>query len=157
MDGFNNFIEMITSFIWADWVLYVVLGVGVLSTIWSGFSQYRALTHGVAVTRGKYDDPDDPGAISHFQALSAALSATSSSGRSAESGAFGSSTASGTPAVDAPNRAPIRFSRCICPRVSGSGGNDDDDDNDDDAALTGRVEGPGRTEVTGRFKENPNA
>ena len=76
MDGFNNFIEMITGVIWADWVLYVVLGVGVLFTIWSGFSQYRALTHGVAVTRGKYDDPDDPGAISHFQALSAALSAT---------------------------------------------------------------------------------
>ncbi|MDG2029463.1 MAG: amino acid carrier protein [Phycisphaerales bacterium] len=76
MDGFNNFIEMITSFIWADWVLYVVLGVGVLFTLWSGFSQYRALTHGVAVTRGKYDNPDDPGAISHFQALSAALSAT---------------------------------------------------------------------------------
>ncbi|MCH2145616.1 MAG: alanine:cation symporter family protein [Phycisphaerales bacterium] len=76
MDGFNDFIEMITGFIWADWVLYVVLGVGVLFTLWSGFSQYRALTHGVAVTRGKYDDPDDPGAISHFQALSAALSAT---------------------------------------------------------------------------------
>lgn len=76
MDGFNDFIETITGFIWADWVLYVVLGVGVLFTLWSGFSQYRALTHGVAVTRGKYDDPDDPGAISHFQALSAALSAT---------------------------------------------------------------------------------
>ncbi len=26
--------------------------------------------------RGRYDDPDDPGAINHFQALSAALSAT---------------------------------------------------------------------------------
>jgi AGCS family alanine or glycine:cation symporter len=57
-------------------VLYTVLGVGVLFTIWSVFCQYRALTHGVAVTRGKYDDPDDPGAINHFQALSAALSAT---------------------------------------------------------------------------------
>ena len=45
-------------------------------TIWSRFSQYTALTHGFHVVRGKYDDPDDPGAISHFQALSAALSAT---------------------------------------------------------------------------------
>ncbi len=76
MDAFNNFIEQITAFVWADWVLYVVLGVGVLFTIWSGFGQYRALTHGVSVTKGNYDDPDDPGAISHFQALSAALSAT---------------------------------------------------------------------------------
>jgi AGCS family alanine or glycine:cation symporter len=76
MDAFNNFIESITSFIWADWVLYAVLGVGVLFTLWSGFSQFRALTHGISVTKGDYDDPSDPGAISHFQALSAALSAT---------------------------------------------------------------------------------
>ena len=75
-DSFNTFIESITGVIWADWVLYVVLAVGVLFTLWSGFSQYKALTHGVAVTAGKYDNPDDPGAISHFQALSAALSAT---------------------------------------------------------------------------------
>ncbi|HHN79139.1 MAG TPA: hypothetical protein ENK11_10785, partial [Phycisphaerales bacterium] len=34
------------------------------------------LTHGVGVVRGKYDDHSDPGAINHFQALSAALSAT---------------------------------------------------------------------------------
>ncbi len=34
------------------------------------------MTHGIRVVRGIYDNPDDPGAISHFQALSAALSAT---------------------------------------------------------------------------------
>ena len=33
-------------------------------------------THGIAVVFGRYDKHDDPGAISHFQALSAALSAT---------------------------------------------------------------------------------
>jgi len=76
MDGFNDFIESITTVIWADWVLYTVLAVGLLFTLWSGICQWRALTHGVAVTAGRYDDPDDPGAISHFQALSAALSAT---------------------------------------------------------------------------------
>ena len=53
-----------------------IVGTGILFTIWSGFSQYRALTHGPAVVRGIYDDPNDPGAINHFQALSAALSAT---------------------------------------------------------------------------------
>ena len=71
-----NFFNALNAVIWHNWVLYAVLGTGVLFTIWSGFSQYRALTHGVAVTRGKYDNEDDPGAISHFQALSAALSAT---------------------------------------------------------------------------------
>jgi AGCS family alanine or glycine:cation symporter len=76
VEAFTNALNAINGVIWADWVLYTVLGVGVLFTLWSGFCQYRALTHGIAVTRGKYDDPDDPGAISHFQALSAALSAT---------------------------------------------------------------------------------
>ena len=76
MDRFNAVLESINGVIWADWVLYTVLAVGLLFTLWSGICQYRALTHGVAVTAGKYDEPDDPGAISHFQALSAALSAT---------------------------------------------------------------------------------
>ncbi|MCH2132256.1 MAG: amino acid carrier protein [Phycisphaerales bacterium] len=76
MDGFNDFLGAINDIIWTEWMLYILLGTGVLFTLWSGFSQFRALTHGVAVTAGKYDDPDDPGAISHFQALSAALSAT---------------------------------------------------------------------------------
>jgi AGCS family alanine or glycine:cation symporter len=62
--------------IWHDSVLYIVLAVGLLFTIWSGFCQYHALTHGVRVITGRYDDKRDPGAISHFQALSAALSAT---------------------------------------------------------------------------------
>ena len=47
-----------------------------LFTLWSFFGQYRALTHGPKVVRGVYDDPNDPGAINHFQALSAALSGT---------------------------------------------------------------------------------
>lgn len=76
MELFNEILGTANGIIWHDVVLYIVLAVGVLFTIWSGFCQYRALTHGVQVTRGIYDDPDDPGAINHFQALSAALSAT---------------------------------------------------------------------------------
>ncbi|MBG85138.1 MAG: hypothetical protein CMJ40_11415 [Phycisphaerae bacterium] len=76
MDAFNEFLGNINDVIWANWVLYTVLGVGVLFTLWTGFCQWRSLTHGIAVTTGRYDDPDDPGAINHFQALSAALSAT---------------------------------------------------------------------------------
>ena len=76
MEGLSNFLAVLNGVLWAEPVLYMLLGTGVLFTIWSGFAQYRALTHGTAVVRGKYDNPDDPGAISHFQALSAALSAT---------------------------------------------------------------------------------
>ncbi|MCP4091724.1 MAG: alanine:cation symporter family protein [Gammaproteobacteria bacterium] len=66
----------INSILWHDYVLYAMVITGITFTFWSGFSQYRALTHGTKVIRGIYDDPNDPGAINHFQALSTALSAT---------------------------------------------------------------------------------
>jgi AGCS family alanine or glycine:cation symporter len=75
-ESFMEGVDAVNGVIWADWVLYTVLGVGVLFTVWSLVSQWRALVHGTAVPAGKYDDKDDPGAINHFQALSAALSAT---------------------------------------------------------------------------------
>ncbi|MCA9638751.1 MAG: sodium:alanine symporter family protein, partial [Myxococcales bacterium] len=76
LQTFNDVLSAINGVIFHDVVLFTVLGVGVLFTIWSGFCQYHALSHGVSVIRGRYDDKDDPGAINHFQALSAALSAT---------------------------------------------------------------------------------
>ena len=76
VNALNEVLNVVNGVIWHQYVLFVVLAVGVLFTIWTGFCQYRALTHGSAVIRGKYDDKNDPGAINHFQALSAALSAT---------------------------------------------------------------------------------
>ena len=76
MADFSAFIATLNGILWHEYVLFGIVGTGVLFTVWSGFSQYRALTHGPAVIRGVYDDPDDPGAINHFQALAAALSAT---------------------------------------------------------------------------------
>jgi len=76
MDAIEGFVNSINGILFSNYTIYALLAVGVLFTIWSGFGQYRALTHGVAVIRGKYDDRNDPGAINHFQALSAALSAT---------------------------------------------------------------------------------
>jgi AGCS family alanine or glycine:cation symporter len=76
MEAINGFVNAANGYLFSQWVVYALLGTGILFTIWSGFGQYRALTHGVAVIRGKYDRKDDPGAINHFQALSAALSAT---------------------------------------------------------------------------------
>jgi AGCS family alanine or glycine:cation symporter len=76
MDAIVATINTLNDIIWHDYALFALLGVGILFTVWSGFGQYRALTHGVSVVRGKYDDRNDPGAINHFQALSTALSAT---------------------------------------------------------------------------------
>lgn len=66
----------INAVLWNQTWILIIAATGVVFTIWSGFSQYRALTHGSRVLRGEYDDPRDPGAINHFQALSAALSGT---------------------------------------------------------------------------------
>ncbi len=76
MAEFSALLALLNDILWHEYVLYAIVGTGVLFTIWSGFSQYRALTHGPSIIRGVYNDPDDPGAINHFQALSAALSAT---------------------------------------------------------------------------------
>ena len=72
----NDVVSAIGGLLFHDYVVYALLLTGLLFTLWSGFGQYRALTHGVKVIRGDYDKKDDPGAITHFQALSAALSAT---------------------------------------------------------------------------------
>ncbi|HUG89787.1 MAG TPA: alanine/glycine:cation symporter family protein [Planctomycetaceae bacterium] len=69
-------IEPVANFLWGPWTPWILLAAGILFTVWTRFAQALALTHGVAVIRGVYDDPKDPGAINHFQALSAALSAT---------------------------------------------------------------------------------
>lgn len=57
-------------------IVIALLGTGVLMTLRLGFIQIRRLPHGFGVTSGKYDDPDEPGDVSHFQALTTALSAT---------------------------------------------------------------------------------
>lgn len=44
--------------------------------LYSGFVPFRFLKHAIFVLIGRYDDPDDPGDINHFQALSSALAAT---------------------------------------------------------------------------------
>jgi AGCS family alanine or glycine:cation symporter len=57
-------------------VVIALLGTGCFLTLRLGFIQLRRLGHGFAVTSGVYDDPDEPGDVSHFQALTTALSAT---------------------------------------------------------------------------------
>jgi AGCS family alanine or glycine:cation symporter len=76
MFDINEFMATLNGILWHETVLFTLLATGVVFTIWSRFAQFSSLTHGIRVVRGTYDDPADPGAISHFQALSAALSAT---------------------------------------------------------------------------------
>jgi AGCS family alanine or glycine:cation symporter len=56
-------------------VLWLVMG-SVYLTVRMGFINLRAFKHAIDVTRGKFSNPDDLGEVSHFQALTTALSAT---------------------------------------------------------------------------------
>ncbi|MEN0047373.1 MAG: sodium:alanine symporter family protein [Bacteroidota bacterium] len=54
----------------------LLLTTGLLLTFRLKFIQFRKFWHGIQVVRGKYDDPNAKGEVSHFQALTTALSAT---------------------------------------------------------------------------------
>ena len=56
-------------------VLWLVIG-AIFFTLRMGFINIRGFMHAINVTRGKYDNPHETGEVSHFQALSSALSAT---------------------------------------------------------------------------------
>jgi AGCS family alanine or glycine:cation symporter len=58
------------------YMVLLLIGTGIFLTLRTGFVQIRRFGHGVAVATGKYDDPSEPGDVSHFQALTTALSAT---------------------------------------------------------------------------------
>lgn len=76
MKSFKEFTDWFDGIIWTPWLFFLLLGCGLLFSVASKLVQWRALTHGFQVIRGKYDREDDAGHISHFQALCAALSAT---------------------------------------------------------------------------------
>ncbi len=57
-------------------MVIALLGTGIFVTIKLGFPQLRYIWHGLKVTGGIYDDPNDEGDLNHFRALTTALSAT---------------------------------------------------------------------------------
>ncbi len=62
--------------VWGTWLVILLVGAGFILTLVNGFPQLRGFRHALSVIRGHYDNPDEEGEINHFQALTAALSAT---------------------------------------------------------------------------------
>ena len=56
-------------------LIWLVVG-AMIFTVYMGFINIRGFRHALDVVRGRYDDPSDSGEVSHFQALTAALSGT---------------------------------------------------------------------------------
>ena len=76
IDTINNTLNVWVGYIWGTPLVVLLVGTGVVLTVTMGFPQWRGFLHAIDVVRGKFDDPNDPGEISHFQALTTALSAT---------------------------------------------------------------------------------
>jgi AGCS family alanine or glycine:cation symporter len=77
MDLINNFFANLSNFLWGNFgVANLVIGGGIFFLLYSRLTPFRYFKHAFHIVLGKYDDPDDDGQISHFQALSTALSST---------------------------------------------------------------------------------
>ena len=77
MDIINNFFAELSNFLWGNFgVANLVIGGGIFFIIYSRLTPFRYFKHAFEILLGKHDDPNDEGQISHFQALSTALSST---------------------------------------------------------------------------------
>jgi AGCS family alanine or glycine:cation symporter len=71
----SEFINTLATGVWTPVLFLLILG-GLFFFFYSGFIQYKNFGHAIAVLRGKYDNPDDPGHINAYEALSTALAST---------------------------------------------------------------------------------
>lgn len=72
----ENIFAQFAELMWGIPLLVLLIGGGTFFIIYSRFTPFRYIKHAIDILKGKYDDPDDPGQINHFQALSSALAST---------------------------------------------------------------------------------
>ena len=81
MQELNNLLSLIDAhFGGSQWFVFLLLGTGLFFTVYLRFPQLRFFGHAIKVVRGKYDNKQDIGDTSHFQALATALSGTVGTG-----------------------------------------------------------------------------
>ncbi|MBN7797075.1 alanine/glycine:cation symporter family protein [Parahaliea mediterranea] len=62
--------------VWGTPLVMLLLGGGIFFALYSRFLPYRHFGHALGIMLGRHDTPDEPGELSHAQALAAALSGT---------------------------------------------------------------------------------
>ena len=78
LETIDRILAAFSSFMWGTPLVVLLVGGGLYFLIYSRFIPYRYFFHSINILRGKYDDPDDPGDISHFEALASVLIAQQS-------------------------------------------------------------------------------
>lgn len=77
----TNWTGELAGLLWGNALtLALLLGMGLYLTLRMGFVQIRGFRHAVQLVSGRYSKTSDTGQISHFEALSTALSATVGTG-----------------------------------------------------------------------------
>ncbi len=76
----TRWMDTVNGIVWGPAMIVLLIGTGLYLTIRLRFVQLRYFKHAIDCISGKYDDPNEQGDISHFQALCAALSATIGTG-----------------------------------------------------------------------------
>ena len=66
----------LANFMWGPPLLILLLGGGLYFMIYSRLLPFRYFGHAIKIILGKFDNPNEPGQISHYQAVSTALAAT---------------------------------------------------------------------------------
>ncbi|HEO66006.1 MAG TPA: amino acid carrier protein, partial [Spirochaetes bacterium] len=80
LDWFTYITRQIADALWGMPSIIILVGTGLYLTVRFKFIQGRGFKHAIELVTGKHDEKDDPGEVSHFQALSTALSATVGTG-----------------------------------------------------------------------------
>lgn len=76
MKVLDSILQAYADTAWGLPLVILLIGGGLYLLVRSQFLPFRYFFHALNVLRGKYDDPDAPGEITHFQALSTALAST---------------------------------------------------------------------------------
>ena len=75
-DLIDSFMADLANALWGTPLVILLLGGGFYFSIVSKLVPFNYLNHAIDILFGKYDSKNDPGQITHFQALSSALSST---------------------------------------------------------------------------------
>ena len=79
MNFYNLIDELMSSIanaLWSTPLVILLLGGGIFFSVYSRLTPLMYFRHAIEILTGKYDSDDDPGQITHFEALSSALAST---------------------------------------------------------------------------------
>ena len=72
----DDLMSTIAGALWATPLVVLLLGGGIFFSVYSRLTPLMYFKHAIDILAGKYDSDDDPGQITHFEALSSALAST---------------------------------------------------------------------------------